>query len=259
MSHGKCEMFAHIRLRRTFFVDSQSGCSPAGEGAVGRSRHAFADPARPRGVNPIPERYARYYLEAAPSLSVLVFGNAVLTLVGLRFYVDRGLAEVSTFLWPLFADSPTATALATLSFATLLPNLGRPVEEAPTNLPLAYLHTLAFVWLVKYGLWTVVALNVGFSAYYPDVFGYFGIVASHAGFVGLAYLLPRYGTTTRGALATALCLSLANDVLDYGFGLHPPLRYEPRAALAVATVVLSVVAVGLAWLAFPTRRADAGG
>ena len=204
-------------------------------------------------MNPIPERYARYYLEAAPSLSVLVFGNAVLTLVGLRFYVDRGLAEVSTFLWPLFADSPTATALATLSFATLLPNLGRRVDEAPTNLALAYLHTIAFVWLVKYGLWTVVALNLGFSAYFPDPFGYFGVLVSHAGFVAEAYLVPRYGTTTRGALATALVLSFANDVLDYGFGLHPPLRYVPGLDLAVLTVALSVVAVGLAWLAFPTK------
>ena len=206
-------------------------------------------------MNPIPERYARYYLEAAPSLSVLVFGHAVLTLVGLRFYVDRGLAEVSTFLWPLFADSPTATALATLSFATLLPNLGRRADAAPTNRPLAYLHTVAFVWLVKYGLWTVLALNIGFSAYFPDLFGYFGVVISHAGFVAVAYLIPRYGTTTRGALATALVLSLANDVFDYGFGFHPPLRYEPGLALPVLTVVLSVVAVGLAWLAFPVKRA----
>ena len=205
-------------------------------------------------MNPIPERYARYYLEAAPSLSVLVFGNAVLTLVGLRFYVDRGLAAVSTFLWPLFADSPTATALATLSFATLLPNLGRRAGEAPTNLPLAYLHTVAFVWLAKYGLWTVVALNLGFSAYFPDPFGYFGVVLSHAGFVALAYLIPRYGTTTRGALVTALVLSLVNDVVDYGFGLHPPLRYEPGVALPVLTVALSVAAVGLAWAAFPTKR-----
>jgi uncharacterized membrane protein YpjA len=207
-------------------------------------------------VNPVPERYARYYLEAAPSLSVLVFGNAVLTLVGLRFYVDRGLAEVSTFLWPLFADSPTATALATLSFATLLPNLGRRADAAPTNLALAYLHTIAFVWLAKYGLWTVLALNLGFSSYFPDPFGYFGVVVSHAGFVAEAYLIPRFGTTTRGALAAALVLSLANDVLDYGFGLHPPLRYEPGLALPVLTVALSVVAVGLAWLAFPTRRSE---
>jgi uncharacterized membrane protein YpjA len=204
-------------------------------------------------VNPIPERYARYYLEAAPSLSVLVFGNAVLTLVGLRFYVDRGLAEVSTFLWPLFADSPTATALATLSFATLLPNLGRRADEAPKNLPLVYLHTIAFVWLVKYGLWTVVALNLGFSAYFPDPFGYFAVGLSHAGFIAEAYLIPRYAVTTRGALATALVLSLGNDLLDYGFGLHPPLRYEPGLLLAVLTVCVSLAAVGLAALAFERR------
>jgi uncharacterized membrane protein YpjA len=203
-------------------------------------------------MNPLPRRFAREYLERAPSLTVLVFLTSMLTLVGLRFYVDRGLAEVSTFLWPFFADSPMATFLATLSFVTLLPNVGRPLEEARQTRPLDYLHTLSFVWLVKYGLWTAVALNLGFSAYFPALFGYFGIVLSHLGFVVLAYLIAHYGRTTRGALALALALMLANDLLDYGFlvGLplryHPPLLYEAGPVLAVVTVGLSLLSVGLA-------------
>jgi uncharacterized membrane protein YpjA len=202
-------------------------------------------------VNPLPERLAREYLEPAPTLVLLVILNAALTLVGLRFYVDRGLADVPTFLWPLFADSPTATALATLSFVTLLSNLGRPLERAPSNRVLAYLHTLAFVWLVKYGLWTAVALNLRLGAYFPDPFGYFGVLLSHLGFVAMAFLIPYYSPTTRGALLFALSVSLLNDVLDYGFGLHPPLRYEPGVALPVATVLVTFVAVSAAWTAFP--------
>ena len=200
-------------------------------------------------MNPIPERYARYYLEAAPSLSVLVFGNAVLTLVGLRFYVDRGLAEVSTFLWPLFADSPTATALATLSFATLLPNLGRGVERAPANLPLAYLHTVAFVWLVKYGLWTVVALNRHPGQYLGApgaLWSYWGIMLTHLLFVVEAFAIPYYGRTTDRALKVALAALLVNDVFDYAFGYHPPLRYDPGLPLIIATLLLSAGAVYLA-------------
>lgn len=220
-------------------------------------------------MNPLPRRYAREYLERAPSLSVLVFLNAALVVVGLRFYVDRGLADVSTFLWPLFADSPTATFLAALSFATLLSNVGRPLEEARQTLPLAYLHTLAFVWLLKYGLWTAVALNLGFSAYFPDPFAYFGVVLSHLGFVVEAYLVAHYGRTTRGALALALVLAFANDLLDYGFVLldhglifggrlayYPPLRYDPGAVLALASVALSVLAVALAAAAFPRLRVE---
>lgn len=201
-------------------------------------------------VNPLPERVARDYLEGTATLLLLLTLTGALTLVGFRFYVDRGLADVSTFLWPLFADSPVATALATLSFLTLMPNLGRRLGENPLNRPLIFLHTLTFVWLVKFGLWTAVALNLGFSAYFPDVYGYFGVMVSHLGFVGLALLVPYYSHTTRGALAFALGLSLVNDVVDYGFGLHPPLRYEAGPALAVATVLLTFLTVGLASVVF---------
>ncbi len=202
-------------------------------------------------MNPLPERVAREYLESAPTLLLLLTLTGMLTLVGFRFYVDRGLAGVSTFLWPLFADSPVATALATLSFLTLLPSLGRRLGENRLNRPLVYLHTLAFVWLVKFGLWTAVALNLGFSAYFPDLYGYWSVMLSHLGFVGLALLIPHYSHTTRGALAFALGLALVNDILDYGFDLHPPLRYEAGPALAVATLLLTAGTVAFAAWVFP--------
>lgn len=205
-------------------------------------------------MSPLPERYARYYLDNAPSLVWLVVVNVAFTVVGARFYVDRGLADLSTFLWPLFADSPAATFLMTLSVVTLWPALGRAdgVGDAPLNRPLAYLHTFAFAWLVKYGLWTFLALNLGFSAYFPDAFGYFGVIVSHLAFVAEALLIAHYGATTRGALAAALAALLVNDLLDYACLLvtvrcyHPPLRYAADPTLAVATVALTAVAVALA-------------
>lgn len=198
----------------------------------------------------VPERWARYYLGNAPSLVWLLVVNATAFLVGVRFYVET-MPGVETFLWPLYGDSPTALALATLSLVTLLPNLGRPLSAAPANRPLAYLHTLAFVWLVKYGLWTVVALNLGFSRYFgfgvDALWAYWGIILTHVGFVVEALLVPRYARTTPGALATALGLLLVNDVYDYWFGGHPPLRYDLVGTVGVvlpaATVALSFGAV----------------
>jgi uncharacterized membrane protein YpjA len=194
---------------------------------------------------PLPKRWAQYYLGNAPSLVWLLFANAVAVLVGVRYYVET-MPAVSTFLWPLYADSPTAVFLMALSLATLLPFLGADLDAVPRTRVLAYLHTIAFVWLVKMGLWTFVALNIGFDAYFPDPWGYFGIIATHLAFVAEAYVIPHYGGTTRGALALALALALVNDVVDYGFGLAPPLRYEPGLTLAFATVAVSLVAVGLA-------------
>jgi uncharacterized membrane protein YpjA len=210
----------------------------------------------------VPERYVQEYLGNGPSLVAFLALNASAFLVGVSFYVhsDPSLADLPTFLYPLFGDSPTALALATLSVATLLSNLGRPVRDAPVNRPLAYLHTLAFVWLVKYGLWTVVALNlrpalyVGFSG--AALWDYWGIVFTHLGFVLEAFLIPHYGRTTRGALGVALLALLANDVFDYGLGYHPPLRYEPGVALVVASVALSVLSVALAARVFDRLDAD---
>jgi uncharacterized membrane protein YpjA len=206
---------------------------------------------------PLPRQYARYYLENAPSLVWLVVVNAVAVLVGVRYYVET-MPEVSTFLWPLYADSPTALFLMTLSLVTLWPFLGDSLDDVPTNLPLAYLHTIALVWLVKMGVWTVVALNLGFGVYFPAAWAYFGIIVTHIGFVAEGLLVPHYGATTRGALVTALVLALGNDLLDYGFGYYPPLRYDPGPALVVATVALSVLSVAVAARIMPRLGESSG-
>ena len=202
---------------------------------------------------PIPRSLAREYLLEGPNLVALLCINGLALLVGLRFYV-ADLLPVPTALWPLFADSPAAIFLAMLSLATLLPAVGDRFEAVPVTRPAAYLHTLAFVWLVKTGLWTVVALNLGFGRYFPAPRDYFGIILTHLAFLAEAYLVPHYGGTTRGALAFAFLVALANDILDYGHGLHPPLRYEPGLVLPAASLGLSVLAVALAARSLP--RAD---
>jgi len=210
----------------------------------------------------VPERWAQYYLGQPASLSWLIGLNLAAVLVGVRYYVET-MPGVNTFAWPLYADSPVAVGLMALSLATLLPWLGRRVREAPTNRALAYLHTVTFVWLVKTGAWTAVALNLRASLYFPEVWAYFGILATHAGFVLQAFLIPHYGRTTRGALVLALVFALGNDLVDYSLdalsvcalgsptgttrcALYPPLRYDPGLALPALTVAASVLAVGLA-------------
>ncbi|RRJ33726.1 DUF1405 domain-containing protein [Halocatena pleomorpha] len=208
----------------------------------------------------IPKRWAQYYLGNGPSLVWLLLANVVGVLVGVRYYVET-MPAVSTFAWPLYADSPTAVLLAALSITTLLPNLGRRIDDAPMNRPLAYLHTLAFVWLVKYGLWTVLVLNLEFSSYYPDLWAYFGIIITHLLFVVEALLIPQYGETTRGALVVSFVALLCNDFVDYWLAdvgvcalgqplsrcdLYPPLRAEPGVVIPLLTVVLSVCSVVVA-------------
>lgn len=199
----------------------------------------------------IPESTARDYLEQAPSLLWLIGANLVAVIVGIRFYVEE-MVDVHTFLWPLFLDSPLAVLLMALSLATLLPFIGTDVRRATTNRALAYLHTLTFVWLVYMGLWTVAALALRPDLYLADpadafaLFGFFGIVITHLLFVVEAYLIPHYGRTTRGALAFAGVMLGLNLVVDYGFGYHPPLEYEPGLVLPVVSVAIAALALALA-------------
>ena len=203
------------------------------------------------------EHYVEYYLGNAPSLSTLLVANGVAFLIGVSFYVhsDPSFADLPAVLYPLFGDSPTALALATLSLATLLPSLGTPVRDTPMNVPLAYLHTFAFVWLLKYGLWTVVALNlhpglyVGFGP--AALWDYWGIMLTHALFAVEALAIPYYAKTTNRALVVALGALLVNDAFDYGLGYYPPLRYDPGVPLILATLLLSVGVV-----VFAHRRFD---
>ena len=219
--------------------------------ALGRLRHA-------RVRRRVRDALAEELLGTTPSLVAVLVLTAFMFLIGVDYYAPT-LSTVPTLLWPLYADSAVAVALGALSLATLLPTVGSGgrVGDAPTNRTLAYLHTLSFVWLVQFGLWPVVSLNLAFEAYVtaPDAWIYYwGVLGSHLCFVGLALLFPAFGRTTRGALTLALALGVLNVVVDYGLGHHPPLLYEPGVPLATATLG---IAVGSVWLANRSfRRLD---
>ena len=188
------------------------------------------------------------------SLVVVLALTSFMFLIGVDYYADS-LGDVPTVLWPLYADSAVAVALGALALATLLPTVGSggDVSETPTNRPLAYLHTLAFVWLVQFGLWPLVSLNLAFGAYLaaPSAWIYYwGVIGTHLPFAGLALLFPAFGRTTRGALVLALALVVCNVVVDYGLGYHPPLLYEPGIGLAAATLGLGLFGVWLASRSF---------
>ena len=228
--------------------------------------------------NPLSTAVAAYYLRTPWTLSLLLVGNAVAFLVGIRYYLDT-MGAFPTYLWPLYGDSPTAVALATLVLATALPavsaafwGLERPTVDGPlverVPAPLAALSTLAVVWLVETGVWTLVALNVplvrpdlpvdlyvGFDD--DSLWAYWGILVTHAAFLAEAALIAKLGRTSRRLLVGVLVLAFVNDLFDYGhlLGLptagHPPVRYDPGVLLATASVVTSLVAVWVAGRLLP--------
>ena len=191
----------------------------------------------------------------------LLFVGALTTFmlfVGADYYVET-LPTVPVVLWPLYADSAVAVGLALLVLATLLPTVGSgdDLADVPTNRPLAYLQTVAFVWLIQFGLWPLVSLNLTVATYLaaPDALIYYwGVIGTHLLFAGLALLFPAFGRTTPGALILATILVVCNVLVDYGLGYHPPLLYDPGLGLAAATLGIGLCAVLLATRSF--RRLD---
>lgn len=184
--------------------------------------------------------------------------TAFMLAVGIGYYAPTA-GEVPVSLWPLYADSAVAVALGGAVLLRLVPTVrrGDRVTDAPASRGLAYLQTVAFVWLVQFGLWPLVSLNLALGDYIaaPDAWIYYwGVLGTHLCFVGLALLFPAFGRTTRGALGLALALAVGNVALDYGAGYHPPLLYEPGPLLAGATLALGVGSVWLANRSF--RRLD---
>ena len=179
--------------------------------------------------------------------------------IGVTYYVPTA-GDVPIWLWPLYADSAVAVALGGLVLMSLVPTVQAGdsiVADAPISRPLAYLHTLAFVWLIQFGLWPLISLNLAFSEYVtaPDAWIYYwGVLGTHLLFVGLALLFPAFGRTTRGALVLAGTLCVCNVIVDYGLGYHPPLLYDPGGLLAGATLALGVGSVWLTGRSF--RRLD---
>ncbi|OYR43728.1 DUF1405 domain-containing protein [Halorubrum sp. Eb13] len=223
--------------------------APDGLRSLGRLRRA---PVRRR----VREAVAEELLGTPRSLGVVLAFVAFMLAVGAGYYAPTA-GDVPVPLWPLYADSAVAVALGGAVLLTLVPTVlsgGSVAADAPASRPLAYLHTLAFVWLVTFGLWPLVSLNLAFSQYVaaPDAWIYYwGVLGTHLCFVGLALLFPAFGRTSRGALGLALVLAVGNVALDYGVGYHPPLLYEPGPLLAGATLAIAVFSVWLAWRSFP--------
>lgn len=194
---------------------------------------------------PIPESVAAPYLERDESRALLVLANCFIVLVGIDFYLPQLLEHRNVVLWAVVFDSPLAAAWLTFSLFTLSGAGG--VAAYRDTWVHDLLNTIAFVSLLKYGLWTVFALNYFFVSYYPDLVSYFGSVFVHAVMALEAFLIPYYARTKKWALGVALVWLLVGDLADYGFGLYPHLRVDDLGVLPLVTVGLSVASVAVAW------------
>ena len=202
-------------------------------------------------------RRARGLVDTPAQVGLLLVIDAVAIAVGISFYAhsDPSLADVAVWWYPLFADCPVAVGLGALTAGVWLGGRGPTVRP---SWPAALLSTLAVVWLVRMGVWTVGALAIGWRAYLGAdavLWSFWGILATHVLFLAHAAVTASVTARRRGTLAVAAVALVVHDVADYGLGLAPPLPYAPTPALLAMSVATSAVALAVAWWWLPPAGA----
>jgi len=175
-------------------------------------------------ANPWQTRYL------APLLAINLAGSVY----GYYWYSPQ-LAELPFYTWPAVFDSPFSTTLFALSL--LAGRRGRQNGWFPV---------LAFVCCLKYGFWAVILITHYWFTGGTVTFLEALLWLSHWGMVleGWAYL--RTAVPGRPAKAVPALWLAANDILDYGFGLHPYLfrpGQEPVALTAAAGLTLVILLI----------------
>lgn len=154
----------------------------------------------PAYLAPLPTRLETTALRFA---WLIVLVNVAGTVFGFWYYRFQ-LQNTAPVMWPVVPDSPTATMLMIASLVSWKAGRDR-----------SWLHALAFVGNLKYGLWVVVVqftINDVLTSGDPY---YWFLVVGHLGMALQALVIYRYAEFTLPGVGVAVAWFGFNDVVDY--------------------------------------------
>ncbi|KDN57324.1 DUF1405 domain-containing protein [Exiguobacterium sp. AB2] len=160
------------------------------------------------------------FLRHKTVLSVLFVINLLGTIYGYIWYEPQ-LRDTPLIYWPFVPDSPTASLFFTVVLGLWIFGKRSPLLE-----------TLAFITLIKYGVWAVV-MNVlflrtlGSDADTFTVLMALMLMVSHGAMAVQALLYAPFMTWTIRSFVLTLVWVIHNDVVDYVLGQWP--RYPALA------------------------------
>ena len=199
----------------------------------------------PRWIAPVPEWIENLGLRL---VWLVVVVNLLGTAFGFWFYIPQFM-RTPELMWPFVPDSPVATLLAALAFASW--KLGRPNQV---------LIALAFFGNVILGAWTpyVLVVFAGEWGYHPAMWSF--LFVSHLAMVVQAFVLHRIGDFPVWAVAVATVWYGIDFVVDFlipivGDTPHHTVIAPPRdAVIALGGTALGWAAAGAflltLWAAF---------
>lgn len=181
--------------------------------------------------------------------------NLLGTIYGYIWYGNQLEFTAANYpLWLLIfvPDSPTASLFFTLALLLIL----FPPKSITGSQVRGLIEALAVVTSVKYGLWAVSMIFAG--GYQGDqlVWKDWMLVISHLGMAIEALIYTRF-FSFRKMLPLALFWTLANDVLDYSYGIYPWLPSvlnDDVIQVQYFTMGLTVFSVAIAWLFSKRQR-----
>ena len=145
---------------------------------------------------------------------LIVAANIVGSYFGFFVFYSDQLAKESSWLIPFIPDSPLATFLTAVSLTLYTFNKNN-----------ALIDLAAFFANIKYGLWTCIMMLTyleGFGQMNPQFMNIF-IFFSHLGMAIQSLLIWKYLDFGWVSLVPVSGYFFANDIIDYLYGVHPPL------------------------------------
>jgi uncharacterized membrane protein YpjA len=154
----------------------------------------------PAYLAPLPDRVEEWALRLT---WLIVVVNLAGTAFGFWYYRFQ-LLHTPLVMWPVVPDSPLATLLMIGSLVSW--RLGR---------DRGWVHALAFVANLKYGLWVVVVqVVINDVLVSGDPYLWF-LFVSHLGMGLQAFVIPRYAEFSVPAVGAAAAWFGFNDIVDY--------------------------------------------
>ncbi|WP_154836849.1 DUF1405 domain-containing protein [Staphylococcus sp. Marseille-Q1834] len=166
-------------------------------------------------------------------LMFLLICNFGGTIYGFIWYSDQ-LNKAPWYFLPFIPDSPIASLFLCVAIIGLLVNKRNSIIEA-----------LAFVTLVKYGLWAVI-MNVIMIYYAHDItiMNIFLIMSHGIMAIEALYFYPRFTISMHGLFIAIICI-FNNDYIDYVLGKYPYYNFiaAHTAMVGYIAFILSILAI----------------
>lgn len=181
------------------------------------------------------KQYWEVSLYYRPFLIFLLVCNAIGTIYGYDWYSGQ-LYITSSYFVPFVPDSPTASLFLTIAIALLLLNKSSSIIEA-----------LAFVTLIKYGVWAVIMNLIMFVIDGEVTINRLMLLISH-GIMALQafYFYPRFKITILGFVISLIWVFL-NDYMDYAKMQFPYYKFIASHVIeiGVLSICLSIISLFL--------------